>query len=68
MFIGFSFYLSEGDTGAGLATDQTTETGLVLDDAIRDSHLAAQGRQENDQLKQTISLLVSSFINLIYNL
>jgi len=50
MFIGFSFYLSEGDTGAGLATDQTTETGLVLDDAIRDSHLAAQGRQENDQL------------------
>jgi len=42
--------LGEGNAGAGLAADQTTKTGLVLDDAIGDSHLTAESGQEDDQL------------------
>lgn len=42
--------MSETNASARLATDQATETGLVLHDAVRNAHLAAQGRQENDQL------------------
>ena len=43
--------ISEGNTGGGLAVNKRSESGLVLDNAVRDSHLAAQGRQEHNQLK-----------------
>lgn len=33
-----------------LLVDDGTETGLALDDGIRDTHLAAESGQENDQL------------------
>lgn len=30
--------------------DHCTETGLVLDDNVRDAHLAAESRDEDDEL------------------
>ena len=45
-------YSSDGDARCCFPASNTTETGLVLDDAVWDSHLAAQGRQEQNQLKE----------------
>lgn len=33
-----------------LLVDDSSKTSLALDDGVRDTHLAAQGRQENDEL------------------
>lgn len=41
----------QSDGGAGLAVDEASQARLALDDAVWDSHLAAQGWQEQDQLK-----------------
>lgn len=41
----------QSDGGAGLAVDETSQARLALDDAVWDSHLAAQGWQEQNQLK-----------------
>lgn len=42
--------LAQGNGGAGLAADKQSQTGFALDDAIWDSHFAAQGRQEENDL------------------
>lgn len=39
------------DRRAGLATHQGAQASLALDDAVRDAHFAAQGRQEQDHLQ-----------------
>jgi len=44
--------LSDGDAGSGLHVDQLSQAGLGLDDAVRDFHLAAQGRQPTDGLNR----------------
>jgi len=44
------FDVSDGQTGASLPASDAAETSLVLDDAIRDSHLAAQGGEEENEL------------------
>lgn len=41
-------HLAEGDGRAGLAADEQSQAGFALDDAIWDSHFAAQGGQEED--------------------
>jgi len=43
--------VSNGDTGAGLAMDQTAETSLTLHDTVRHVHLAAESRQEEYDLR-----------------
>lgn len=42
--------LGEGQNGGGLLVDDSAETGLALDNGVRDTHLLAQGRQEDDKL------------------
>ena len=42
--------LGEGDDGSVLLVDEGAEAALALDDAVRDVHLAAQGREEDDEL------------------
>lgn len=46
-----NIYLGDGKAGSGLPPADASKTRLVLDNAVRDSHLAAQGRQEHNQLK-----------------
>lgn len=42
----------DGEDGRGLLVDGRTETGLVLDDDVRNSHLPAEGRKEDDELSR----------------
>ena len=42
--------LGEGEDGSGLLVDDGTEAGLALDDNVRDTHLAAEGGEEDNQL------------------
>ena len=49
-FIKFT-YRGDSKAGSSLPPADASETGLVLDNAVRDSHLAAQSRQEHHQLK-----------------
>ena len=42
--------LGQGQDGRGLLVDDGTETGLALDDGVRDTHLAAESGQEDNQL------------------
>lgn len=41
----------QGDTGAGLAAHQLSQTSLALDDDVWHAHLAAQSGQVQHQLK-----------------
>ena len=47
--------LCEGYSGACLPVDQAPQPGLALDDAVGNPHLAAQGRQEDHELEDSIS-------------
>ena len=47
--------MCEGDGGAGLPVDQTPQPRLALDDAVGHPHLPTQGREEDDQLEDTVS-------------
>lgn len=42
--------LSEGENGGGLLVDNRAESGLALDDNVRDTHLAAEGGEEDNEL------------------
>lgn len=42
--------LGEGNDGSGLLVDESSETGLVLDDEEGDLHLTAEGRKPEDKL------------------
>ena len=44
-------YLGDSEAGSSLPSADTSETRLVLDNAVGNSHLAAQSGQEHDQLK-----------------
>jgi len=41
--------LSESENRGSLATDDGTETGLTLDNGVRDTHLAAESGKEDDE-------------------
>ena len=41
---------TESENGSSLATDDGTETSLALDDSVRDTHLAAESGEEDDEL------------------
>lgn len=42
--------MCEGNGRARLSVHQSAQPGLALDNAVRDAHLAAQSRQEDDEL------------------
>ena len=42
--------LGKGEDGSGLLVNNGTETGLALDDNVGDTHLAAEGGEEDNQL------------------
>merc|ERR1719430_894839 len=42
--------VGDGDARGGLAPAHSAKPGLVLDDAVRHSHLSAEGGQKHDQL------------------
>lgn len=42
--------LGEGEDSGSLLVDDCAETGLALDDGVWDTHLAAEGREEDNQL------------------
>ena len=42
--------LGEGKDGSGLLVNDGTETGLALDDNVGDTHLAAEGGKEDNEL------------------
>jgi len=42
--------LGDGADGGGLLVDDRAETGLTLDDGVGDTHLAAEGGEEDDKL------------------
>ena len=42
--------LGQGQNGGGLLVDNCTETGLTLDNGVRDTHLAAESGKEDNQL------------------
>lgn len=44
--------LCESNRGTGFPVDQSPQSGFALDDAVWHSHLAAQSRQEDHQLKR----------------
>ena len=44
-------YVGDGETSASLPAGNAAQTGLVLDDAIGNSHLAAEGREEENELE-----------------
>ena len=46
-----STYVGDGQTGCGLATDNASDSGLVLDNAVRDTHFAAKSGQKENQLE-----------------
>merc|ERR1719427_809991 len=43
-------YVGDGNAGGGLASAHSAKPGLVLDNAVGDSHLPAEGWQEHDKL------------------
>jgi len=45
-----AFDVLEGEDSGGLFVDYCPESGLALDDDIWDTHLAAQGGEENNEL------------------
>ena len=49
--IGDDEYLGDSEAGSSLPSADASETRLVLDNAIGNSHLAAQSGQEHNQLK-----------------
>ena len=44
-------YSSDGKAGGGLPSAHSSQPGLVLDNAVGDAHLPAQGGQEHHQLE-----------------
>jgi hypothetical protein len=42
--------LGKGEDGSGLLVNNGTETGLALDDNVGDTHLAAEGGEEDNEL------------------
>jgi hypothetical protein len=44
-------YIGDGQATCSLSANNTSNTCLVLHNAIGDTHLPAQGRQEQDELK-----------------
>lgn len=46
--------LCEGDWCARLSVHQPAQSGLALDDTVRDTHLAAESWQENNELGKEI--------------
>ena len=50
--------MCEGYGGARLPVHQAPQPGLALDDAVGNPHLAAQGRQEDHELEDSISATV----------
>ena len=50
--------LCEGYGGARLPVHQAPQPGLALDDAVGNPHLAAQGRQEDHELEDSVSATV----------
>lgn len=46
--------LCEGNRRARLSVHQPAQSGLALDDAVWDTHLAAESWQENDELGREI--------------
>jgi len=46
----FAADLSDGEGGGSLLVHNSSETGLALDDRVRDAHLSAQSREEDDKL------------------
>jgi len=45
--------IGDGNAGSGLAANNPSKASLVLDNAVGDTHLAAQGGEEQHQLKKT---------------
>ena len=45
----FGGNVTEGNSGGGLLVDEGTQTSLTLDNAVRDSHLATEGREPDNQ-------------------
>lgn len=50
MILDLRVYLCEGNWSACLSVHQSAQSGLALDDAVWDTHLAAKSWQENDEL------------------
>jgi hypothetical protein len=46
----FALDLLDSDNGSGLLVDDGTETGLALDDDVRNTHLPAESGKEDDEL------------------
>jgi hypothetical protein len=42
--------LSDGEDSSGLLVDDSSETGLALDNGVRDTHLLAERRKEDNEL------------------
>lgn len=60
-------YLCEGDWSACLPVHQSAQPGLALDDAVRDTHLAAKSWEEDHQLekqKKTLSPGIYIYTNI----
>ena len=53
------YYLSEGNAGAGLAANETSNAGLVLHNAVRDAHFTAERRQKDDELKTKMVTIIT---------
>ena len=51
-YVGFDTYSGDGKAGGCLPSAHSSKPGLVLDNAVWDSHLPAQSWQEHHQLKQ----------------
>lgn len=45
--------LCEADRGAGLPVHKSAQSGFSFNDAVWDTHLTAQSRQEQHQLNKT---------------
>lgn len=43
--------ISDGNNGGSLLVDKSTETGLTLDNGVRNTDLSAESRDEDDKLK-----------------
>jgi len=46
----FAFNFLKGDYSSGLLVNNGAKTGLALDNDIRDTHLSAEGWEENHKL------------------
>ena len=62
IWISTNIYLGDGKAGSGLPPADASKTRLVLDNAVGDSHLAAQGGQEHNQLKLKRFSYIKRFI------